>query len=69
MPEVEFGLKVSYFTLVVLSSLVGAVGNTMVVLAVLYFKVRQTCRYGLSLLHFFTILRNYQNKYSYFSPK
>ena len=40
VPKVEFGVKVSYFTLVVLSSLIGSVGNTMVVFAVLYFKVR-----------------------------
>ena len=40
VPEVEFGVKVSYFTLVVLSSLIGSVGNMMVVFAVLYFKVR-----------------------------
>ena len=39
VPEVEFGVKVSYFTLVVLSSFIGSVGNVMVVFAVLYFKV------------------------------
>ena len=40
VPGVEIGVKVSYFTLVVLSSLIGSVGNMMVVFAVLYFKVR-----------------------------
>ena len=38
-PKAEIGVKVSYFTLIVLSSLIGSVGNLIVVFAVLYFKV------------------------------